>query len=166
MIISRFKYTRKGALGALMDLYEEEVAFLYETIDTKVSDDLWSVVLDPNTKDEDCRSIQTICQHIIGAAKYYIALAKKGEDSAFEIAIEPTLLSSKSEFRVVLDKVLSEQLDHFEGRWDMSDDQINEIVIKTGWGSVMDPEGLLEHAVLHIMRHHRQILRFIEISKS
>ncbi|HUQ34137.1 MAG TPA: hypothetical protein VM095_18595, partial [Pyrinomonadaceae bacterium] len=48
-----------------------------------------------------------------------------------------------------------------EGRWEMSAEEISGIVIKTRWGAVYDAEGLLEHAIVHLLRHRRQIEKFI-----
>jgi len=152
---------RSGALGALMDLYEQEADLLLETLNNKVQDSDWSVIMDAKTKDEDCRSIQTICQHLVGAAKYYIELLKKGENPAYKMEQIPVALPNKKDFEPQFSAVLETQAQYFENRWDMGDDDIEAIKIKTGWGSILDMEGVLEHAVIHVMRHHRQILRWL-----
>jgi hypothetical protein len=38
-----------------------------------------------------------------------------------------------------------------------TDDGIQSIVIQSGWGVPYDLEQLLEHAIVHILRHRRQI---------
>lgn len=157
-----YQTTRPDALGALMDLYEQEAELLLETINNKLPNEEWTAIKDAKTKDEDCRSYQAICQHIIGAAKHYIELLTRGENPAYEIEKISTILASKSDFEPAFRKVLNEQAKYFENRWNMSDEAIEAIVIKTGWGPIMNPETLLEHAVVHIMRHHRQLLKFIE----
>ena len=43
----------------------------------------------------------------------------------------------------------------------MSAEEISRVVVKTRWGPVYDAEGLLEHAIVHILRHRRQLERFI-----
>ncbi len=164
--IKRFQTKRKGALGALMDLYEEEAEFLIQTINALESEAHWTIIVDPDTKDEDCRSIQTICQHIVGAANYYVDLMKRGEDKDYVIPKEVIKLDSYKDFEPALRQSLTKQAELYKGRWALSDEEISKIVIKTGWGITLDPEALLEHAILHIMRHHRQLLRFIEFSKT
>ncbi len=164
-MIERYKSTRKGGLGALMDLYEEEATFLIQTINQKVKDQHWDKILDNKTKDPDCRSIKTICQHMIGAANYYVELMKKGEDPSYKIQDDFPRIVARKDFEMGLGEVLDRQIQHLEGRWQMSDEDIEKIVIKTGWGNVLDPESLLEHAVMHIMRHHRQILQLISVSE-
>jgi len=149
-----------------MDIYEEESAFLLDTIDKKVDDDVWSLEIDKETKDPDCKSIRSICTHIIDAGSYYIDLMKHAEDKSYKPIVAPIHLENKKDFAIQLNKVLDDQRAFYEGRWDMSDEDIEKIKINTSWGNVLDPESLLEHAVLHIMRHHRQILKFIRLSKS
>jgi len=152
---------RPGALGALMDLYEQEAELLFETINKQVKDEDWSVIKDAATKDEDCRSIQTICQHIVGAAEYYIELLKKGENEDYEMIRNSVILPEKKDFEPRLKEVLAKQSACHEQRWDMSYENVSAIKIKTGWGAVLDPDGLMEHAVLHIMRHQRQVLNWV-----
>jgi hypothetical protein len=43
----------------------------------------------------------------------------------------------------------------------MSDEEIMGTVINSTWGTRYDVEQLLEHAVVHILRHRRQIEKFI-----
>ena len=43
----------------------------------------------------------------------------------------------------------------------MSAEEISGIVINSRWGAVYDAEGLLEHAIVHLLRHRRQIEKFI-----
>jgi len=37
----------------------------------------------------------------------------------------------------------------------------NEDKILSRWGQQYDPEQILEHAIVHVMRHQRQIERFL-----
>jgi len=152
---------RPGALGALMDLYEQEAGLLLETIKEKMPAGDWEVIKDTETKDDDCKSYQTICQHIIEAAKYYIDWLQKAENPNYETKEIKVSLTQKSDFEPQLRAVLKQQATYFENRWSMSDEEIEAIKVKTGWGFILDADTLLEHAVMHIMRHHRQILKFI-----
>jgi hypothetical protein len=43
----------------------------------------------------------------------------------------------------------------------MSDEEIVGTVIRSSWGVVYDLEQLLEHAIVHVLRHRRQIEKFI-----
>lgn len=51
-----------------------------------------------------------------------------------------------------------------EGKWDLSDEEANALQIRSGWGPVYDFEQLFEHAIVHVLRHRRQIERFLNNS--
>jgi uncharacterized damage-inducible protein DinB len=48
-----------------------------------------------------------------------------------------------------------------EGHWEMTDDEIVAVKIDSAWGVKYDLEQMLEHAIVHILRHRRQIERFL-----
>ena len=75
------KYRDNGAIGALLDEYEKSVNELKDTIVNLSSSEL-ARVIDKETKDADCRSIQTILSHVIGAGYNYVVEIRKslGED--------------------------------------------------------------------------------------
>jgi hypothetical protein len=61
------KTYRPGAMGALMDEYErasEELKGVLRTLDQKQ----FTFIFDPETKDPDCLSVQTIMNHVVRAA--------------------------------------------------------------------------------------------------
>src|SRR5512142_3270606 len=64
------KVYRDGAIGALMDEYErasEELAAVIK----KLSQSEFEKILDQETADEDCRSVQTIINHVIRSGYGY-----------------------------------------------------------------------------------------------
>lgn len=48
-----------------------------------------------------------------------------------------------------------------EGKWKMTEEDIVSAVIHSQWGVTYDLEQLLEHAIVHVLRHRRQIEKFI-----
>ena len=48
-----------------------------------------------------------------------------------------------------------------EGKWELPDEQIMAVKMRVRWGPVYDLEQMLEHAIVHILRHRRQIERFL-----
>lgn len=60
------KYYREGALGALLDEYERAAGELKQTI-SGISQKDFVEVMDKETKDPDCVSIQSIMVHTINA---------------------------------------------------------------------------------------------------
>ena len=149
---------REGAIGALMDEYERAVWELRHLVERVAEEDAVRVV-DPRTEDEDCRSVQTIASHVVNAGYGYADLLRK----LFSIpsARPPKALLSHRESLEQLDAVLAYTAETLEGRWRMTDEEISGAVINSGWGVRYDAEQLLEHAIVHVLRHRRQIEKFM-----
>ena len=63
------KFRNNGAIGALLDEYEKALNELILSIDNLTKKEL-TIIVDFETEDEDCRSIQTILTHIISCLLY------------------------------------------------------------------------------------------------
>jgi uncharacterized damage-inducible protein DinB len=149
---------RKGAIGALMDEYERAAAELKNLI-ARISESDFIKIVDTDTKDEDCRSVQTIVSHVTnsgyGYANYirdWFAIPKSSPERK---------LLSINEFVLRFDNMLAYTSETLEGKWEYSDDEIQKVKMVVRWGPQYDLEQLLEHAVVHILRHRRQIEKFI-----
>ena len=152
------KTYRRGALGALMDEYERAASELGRLIERIPEDDFVRVV-DAQTSSEDCRSAQTIMSHVVRAGYSYADYIRE-QFSMASNRPQPKLLS-RQESLEQLEAALNYTVQTLEGRWEMSEEEISGTVIKSRWGVVYDVEGLLEHAIVHILRHRRQIEKFI-----
>lgn len=152
------KSYRSGAIGALMDEYERAASELKRLVE-QIPDDEFARVVDSQTRDEDCRSAQTIMSHVVRAAYGYADYIR--EQFSMESTRPQPRLLSRQESLEQLDAALLYTIETLEGRWEMSSEEISSIVIKSRWGAVYDAEGLLEHAIVHILRHRRQIEKFI-----
>ncbi|HEY0320011.1 MAG TPA: DinB family protein [Pyrinomonadaceae bacterium] len=152
------KTYRNGAIGALMDEYERAASELRRLVERIPQDDFVRVV-DAQTKDDDCRSAQTIMSHVVRAGYGYADYIR--EQFSIESTRPQNKLLSHRESLEQLDGALRYTAQTLEGRWEMSDEEISGTVIKSRWGAVYDVEGLLEHAIVHILRHRRQIEKFI-----
>ena len=64
------KIFRQGAIGALLDEYERAISDLKIVI-TPIPDHALTIILDPLTTDENCRSVQTILSHVIHSGYGY-----------------------------------------------------------------------------------------------
>lgn len=149
---------REGAVGALMDEYERAAWELRRLVERMEEEDVVRVV-DSTTEDEDCRSVQTIVSHVVNAGYGYADLLRK----AFSIPSTrpPRALFSQREFLEQVDAVLAYTNETLEGRWQMSYEEISGTFINAGWGPRYDVEQLLEHAIVHVLRHRRQIEKFM-----
>ena len=149
---------REGAVGALMDEYERAVWELRRLLERMAEEDV-ACVVDPATEDEACRSVQTIVSHVVNAGYGYADLLRK----LFSVPSTrpPKALLSHREALEQLDAVLAYTAETLEGRWLMSDEELSSAFINAGWGVRYDMEQLLEHAVVHVLRHRRQIEKFM-----
>jgi uncharacterized damage-inducible protein DinB len=152
------KTYRSGAIGALMDEYERAASELRCLVE-QIPDDDFVRVVDLQTKDDDCRSVQTIISHVVRAGYGYADYIR--EQFSIASTRPQNQLLSRQESLEQLDAALRYTAQTLEGKWEMSDEEISGTVIKSRWGVVYNVEGLLEHAIVHILRHRRQIERFI-----
>ena len=144
------KTYRSGAIGALMDEYERAASELRRLIERIPEDDFVRVV-DTQTNDDACRSVQTIMSHVV-RAEYSYADYIREQFSISSIRPQNKLLS-RQESLEQLDAALEYTAQTLDGRWEMSDEEISGTVINSPWGVVYDVEQLLEHAIVHILRH-------------
>jgi uncharacterized damage-inducible protein DinB len=147
---------RKGAIGALMDEYERAALDLKGLIE-QTSEDDFARIIDLETKDEDCRSIQTIITHVVRAGYGYANHIRQW----FSIASTPPPggLPPQNEAVSQIDGMLAYTAETLRERWEMNDEEIESVIIESCWGVKYNLEQLLEHAIVHILRHRRQIER-------
>jgi len=155
------KYRDNGAIGALLDEYEKSINELKEVIHHVTTKDLICIV-DNATKDEDCKSIQTVLSHVVGSGYNYVIVIRKwlGEEIEYR---EKELLNSVAEYNIALEAmfVYNEELFKDYPKIQLAEYDPNK-KINVRWGQKYDVEQLLEHAIVHILRHRRQIERFVE----
>lgn len=152
------KMYRKGPVGALMDEYERAGAELVSILDG-ITDEEYERIRDTQTQDEDCRSIQTIMTHVIRAGYGYAGYMRTAWSKEPVIRWSETVTRTQAlaEFRKMLDYMVQT----LDGKWDMSEQEAVDTKMQVRWGPTYDFEQLFEHAIVHVMRHRRQIERFL-----
>ncbi len=154
------KYRDNGAIGALLDEYEKAILELQASI-KHISPDELTTIVDKETEDMDCRSIQTILTHVVRAGYgYVIAIRKwKGEDIDF---IARKKLATIAAYQEALQQMFqfNEQLFMDYPNLKIKEHD-NTKKMLTSWGQSFDAEQIIEHAIVHILRHRRQIERFL-----
>lgn len=153
---------RTGQVGALLDEYER-AAQEFKRLVNRFPETEFLNIVDEKTSDEHCRSVQTIVSHVINSGYGYADYLR----ASFDIKSSRPVwkLLSKEEFLSQLELMIYYTSETLEGRWEMSDSEILKINIQSRWGNVYDLEQLLEHAIVHILRHRRQIEKFIAAGK-
>jgi len=143
-----------------MDEYERAAVELKKKVKNINQDDFIKIV-DPETSDPDCRSIQTILNHVVRAGYGYANYIRKQFGDNWKERKEDYDLNSPEKACIELDIMLNYTIETLENKWDLTfDDTVNNIM-KTSWGQNYDFEQLLEHAIVHVLRHRRQIERFL-----
>lgn len=151
---------RKGAVGALMDEYER-AAIEMKSIVENIDKEDYERIADAETKDADCRSIQTIMNHVVHAGYGYANGIRRPFSIPFEPLGDERRQISQSEIGGEIGRVLAYTAETLDGKWKMSYAEMEEIVIMRKENFSENLEQLLEHAVLHILRHRRQIEKFL-----
>lgn len=154
------KNKRHGMLGALLDEYERAAQDL-KTVLFGMSSSDFTAIRDAQTTDPDCHSVQTIITHVVRSGYGYAAYINsmfKEERYVFE----GTILSPNEGMRNIdamllyTEKVLLDKMD-------IPLEEIATWKFDTRWGPTYDIEQLLEHAIVHILRHRRQIEHLMEM---
>ncbi|WP_374175373.1 DinB family protein [Flavobacterium tructae] len=147
---------RPGAVGALLDIYEQAILDLTNTIKS-IPDNILANIIDEKTTNEDCKSIQAILSHVVSSGySYAISIHNlKGHNmqrpgKIFHLTIAEYLKDLTNVFiftESIFREIKDDELEQFD----------DSLKIKTGWGQLYDIEQLTEHAIVHILRHKRQI---------
>jgi uncharacterized damage-inducible protein DinB len=151
------KTYRPGALGALMDEYERASGELTRLVEG-ITDADYELLRDTQTQDEDCRSIQTIMSHVVRSGYGYANRMRDAFSLPFQER-QPSILSRSESLNQVREMLLY-TAGTLDGRWHYSNEEVMAVQIRSQWGPE-NLEQLLEHAIVHILRHRRQIERFL-----
>lgn len=150
---------RQGTIGALFDLYEQALTEIKKVIED-VPYTFLSSIIDQETTNENCRSIQTVLSHIISSGycyAIYIHDLKGNKTKGPEKVLYTTIKEYLQDFNKMM--VYTENVFN-----DLNDDQIEELdetkKITTFWQQRYDIEQLMEHAIVHFLRSKRHIEKF------
>jgi len=150
------RFRTNGAIGALLDEYEKSISELILVIQDISPNELIDIK-DHKTKDEDCKSIQSILTHIVQSGYTYAIEVRRwfGENVDYK---DKVTLSHANDYIQALNEMFNYNETLFKDYSDVSVveyDKNKKIVVR--WGQQYDIEQLFEHAIVHILRHRRQI---------
>ena len=149
---------RLGACGALLDEYEQVIEALKAVIRVIPDQELLRVA-DPLTTDDNCSTLQAILAHVVHAGYGYATSIHNLEGpvwlrpaKAFQVQVSAYMDDLDGMFRY------TEEVFRTIGDSDLEQiDDARKII--SGWGQIYDIEQMMEHAIVHVMRHRRQIER-------
>ena len=148
---------RPGPVGSLADVYETTLTDFKRFL-SEIPEERFSEMLNPGV-DEDFRSVRNIIAHVVRSGYVYADHIRKrfGEESSRPDFAFDSVADGIAE----LDRMFRYTLDSLDNKWHLTDDDLLYTVIKTSW-TTYDLEALLEHAVVHLMRHRRQIQKLLD----
>lgn len=149
-----------GTIRALLDEYRKAINELIAVIKPLTRDEI-VIVRDSKTANENCRSVQTILTHVVYAGYGYTNfiennLGHKKErrpKQLFETADEYSL-----ELNGMFDYCENFFIEHPNIKLEEYDPSKK---ILTHWGQAYDIDQIMEHAIVHVLKHRRQIQRFV-----
>lgn len=155
------KYRTNGAIGALLDEYERAIGDLKQVI-SGVSPEELTFIVDAHTADPDCRSIQTILTHVVRSAFGYATYIRNRHGAELPFRRRKTC-SSIEQYALELDAAFAftEETFHLFPKIKLESYEAEQ-KMRVRWGQLYDVEQIMEHAIVHILRHRRQIERFLQ----
>jgi uncharacterized damage-inducible protein DinB len=150
------KSYRKGAIGALTDEYEKALNELKDLL-LQIPDTEFQKVYNEKT-DVDFQSVRNIVLHMINSGYVYANHIRKRFENSYVV---PKIEIKKTEQGIFkLDEMFEYTVETFEDKWHLKDDELMNTIIKTSW-TTYDLEAIIEHAIIHILRHRLQIEKMI-----
>lgn len=152
---------RPGALGAILDetaRAAEDFCHVVERL-TLARFDEFRPGSDPNTV-----SLRAICAHTVGAAHRYADYIRKARGLPYvEIyQLDPWELDGPADVRPRLGRAYRYTEEAVDGLYEATEAEIARLTFPVRWGPTYDPEMILEHGIVHLLRHRRQIERWVQ----
>lgn len=143
----------------MLDEYEKSLDELI-TVIHGISPSQLIAVVDPETNDEDCKSIQGILTHVVHSGYAYVVKVREllGEEMLYKDKVR---LWQSEDYVVALRDMFRFNEKFFEDYPNIAmheTDSGKKIIFSQG--QQYDVEQLFEHAIVHILRHRRQIEKF------
>ncbi|NQW30142.1 MAG: DinB family protein [Ignavibacteria bacterium] len=159
--MSNHKQFRDGPVGALMDEYERAALDL-KSILSSLSQERFGIVYDETTSDPDCRSITTVMNHVVRAGYGYSNYIRTSFGNELEDQKSEYDVSTPIKACMEVDQMLRYMIDTLNDKWGLGSEDLEKRTFITRWGQPYNVEQILEHAIVHVLRHRRQIERWLQ----
>jgi uncharacterized damage-inducible protein DinB len=149
----------QNAVSALLAEYKKAIRELQHVIQDISETDL-VLVIDNETQNPDCKSIQTILSHVISSGYSYCIYIQNSKNIN-SMRPEKVNRTSIVEYINDLEDVLKFTNNTLATLSDNDlEEHDNTKKIITSWEQIYDIEQLMEHAIVHVLRHRRQVENF------
>ena len=147
---------RLGAVGSILDEYERAISDLKSVLKNINTEDYKQIV---KGESEHCHSIEVIMNHVIRAGYGYSNYIRNA------LSLESLPIAARkipqNEIFVEIDKMMDYSNEIFENGQSITDEEMEGVYFKTNWGVQYNIDQLMEHAIVHVLRHRRQIEKFL-----
>jgi uncharacterized damage-inducible protein DinB len=150
------KAYRQGGLGAMMDEYERAAG---ELLDLLASIDAARFEHVDASAPEHARSFQEIMEHVVYSGYSYANYLR----AVWGIPVTSPEVKPPSRDGAIasLRNVLAYTAETLEGKWTLPEEETDQTTFVVGWNVRYSVEQMMEHAIVHVMRHRRQIAKII-----
>ncbi len=146
-------------LLALVEEYKRAAKDYIEIL-KYISDKEFLEIRDYKSKDPDCKSIQTVTFHIVQSGYTYANYIQSISNNNW-LEYKSSMTTTKVAINEI-EKMLEYTKISFHDNWYKSNKEIEKYSFETRWGVTYDLEQLLEHAIVHVLRHRRQVENFLK----
>jgi hypothetical protein len=126
------KSYRPGPVGAMMDEYERAADEL-KTVMRNISQPDYVTILDKETRDPDCVSVQTIMNHAVRAGFGYANYIGVQFGDSYTERQENYNVQTPESACARLDDMLSYTLETMQNKWSITDEEVRNNIIRTRW---------------------------------
>lgn len=155
---------KDGMLVALLAEYQKAALEYKEALSQTLQQE-YDTISDKETNNKDCESIKSLTFHVVQSGYTYANYIQSKIDDTW-VEYENEILTPKQGI-VELDKMLIYTAKVFDSIYYHPSALIREWSYHTRWNVVYDLEQLMEHAIVHILRHRRQVVNFLtDLKKS
>jgi uncharacterized damage-inducible protein DinB len=149
-----------GSILALLSEYKRAIDELIAII-KPINEKQLIAIVDKNATYLDCISIQSILSHVIYSG-YCYTIYIENHIGNNKPRLDKIICTDVNKYVEQLNLMLEYNTNFFKENPNVEIEQIdNTKKIVTSWNQLYDIEQLLEHAIVHILRHRRQIENFI-----
>jgi hypothetical protein len=147
-----------GPFGALMDEYARAAAEFCRVVEAVPVE---RFLRETPGDDPDTVSIRAVCRHAVSAAHRYADYIRQARGLPFidRFELPPDGIAAPAAVRPGLAEMLrymeTALTDWYE---DPAPAEAARFVVR--WGPTYDPEMILEHGIVHLLRHRRQVERW------
>jgi hypothetical protein len=147
-----------GAFGALMDEYARAAEDFCSTVEALPLD---LFLRRRESTDPEMVSLQSVCAHAVSSAHGYAIYIRKarGMEPRERPPWDELLVPAPAGVRPLLAAALCLTEESVDGLTD-KEEILAPLRFQVRWGPTYDPEMMLEHAIVHLLRHRRQITRW------